>query len=183
MSASRPRNFQTVSNHLTSFRPRLDLGLAIHFPRHVQNMSNPDPNTIRQAAAAFPVKQAARFESLHPWRDVIGELRGKRASFHTITEFLNQYGIGTSKSTVASFCKEVLKETLKRKAYGRQARSRPSPKVGTSQIVPPTSPTPAGNSPSDSQLALLPDRSGHENSTSTPRRRGPRIANIELIDD
>ena len=157
--------------------------LASQFPRHVQAMSKPDPNTVRQAAAAFPVKQPARFENLQPWRGVIGELRGKGASFHTIAEFLSQYGIGTCKSTIASFCREVLNETPKRKSSGQRKRFRPSPKGETSPIAALQSPTPASNSPSDSQLALLPDRSGHENSTPVPRRRGPRIANIELIDD
>jgi hypothetical protein len=144
-------------------------------------MSETDPTIVRQAAAAFQAKPSLRFENLVPWKDVIAELRAKKASCHTIAAFLDQFGIQTSKSAIARFCRTVLNEPSRSRV--RRKRTWPenpvqNPSAGTVQ---PESLIPAQKPHSTEELPLFPARP--DPTTSTPRRRGPRIANIELIDD
>ena len=142
-------------------------------------MSAPDPSVIRRAAAEFPTKQPVRFEILQPWKDVIEELRSKRASCYTIAEFLSGYGIQTSKSTIANFCKEVLNEPGKRKPTRRRRKLEPSP--STHAVTPlHANGSAEGPPPKGKHLVLA---NGVEPVADTRRKRGPRIANIELIED
>ena len=134
-------------------------------------MSTPDPSVIRKAAAEFQRKRPVRFEILQPWKDVIEELRSKCASCYTISEFLNGYGIQTSKSAIANFCKEVLKEPGKRKQKGWRRKRQPAEsKKSTSASQKSVSPIPEVPIPNDAEPLV-----------ASPRNRGPRIARVELL--
>jgi hypothetical protein len=59
-------------------------------------------------AKSFESKVPQRFQTLHPFKEGIAELRSKRASFRTIADLLNQLGVQVSHNTVARFCAEIL---------------------------------------------------------------------------
>ena len=56
----------------------------------------------------FESKVPQRFQTLHPLKEGIADLRSKRASFRTIADLLNQLGVKVSHNTVARFCAEIL---------------------------------------------------------------------------
>ena len=144
-------------------------------------MSNFDPTIVRQAAAAFQAKHSARFENLVPWQDVISELRGKGASYQAIAGFLGQFGIQTSKSAIGRFCKGVLKESAKRRSRGRPKRPKALQDKEVSEPTQPQKQVADAELQPDETLPLFPAKS--DLTFSSRRKRGPRIANIELIDD
>lgn len=69
---------------------------------------------------SFESKAPQRFQTLHPFKEGIAELRSKRASFRTIADLLNQLGVAVSHNTVARFCTEILVGASPR----RQSRPR-----------------------------------------------------------
>lgn len=109
---------------------------------------------------SFESKVPQRFQTLHPFKEGIADLRSKRASFRTIADLLNQLGIEVSHNTVARFCAEILASPR------RPSRPRPvnppdvrvaSKQQHEKQIMPP-SPIPSAN-----------------------QRRGPRIADPKNV--
>src|SRR5882672_6850368 len=84
-------------------------------------MNTFDPNTVRQAVAEFTPRRPEKFQDLIPAKEVIAELRQKRASYRAIAELLTQHCLPTSKTAVAVFCHEVLGEIVRpRRRPGRK---------------------------------------------------------------
>ena len=64
-------------------------------------MSSFDPSSVRAAVARFTPGRPPRFQELSAARDVIVELREKRASYRAIAELLTQHCFPTSKTAIA----------------------------------------------------------------------------------
>jgi len=71
-------------------------------------MSAFDPSAVRQAVEDFTPRRPQKFHDLFPAKDVISELRQKRASYRAIAELLTKHCLPTSKTAIALFCHEVL---------------------------------------------------------------------------
>src|SRR5256884_8982107 len=104
-------------------------------------MSSFDPTVVRKAVAEFTPSRPQRFQDLFPAKDVIAELRQKRASYRAIAELLTKHCLPTSKTAIAVFCHEVLGEVVRpRRRPGR--KRTPGSSNGE-----PSSPTPQPNEP------------------------------------
>jgi hypothetical protein len=77
-------------------------------------MTSFDPATVRQAVAEFTPLRPQKFQDLLPAKDVIAELRQRRASYRAIAELLTQHCLPTSKTAIATV----------RASKGVRARSR-----------------------------------------------------------
>lgn len=140
-------------------------------------MSSFNPEEVRRAVAEFTPARPQRFQDLAPAREVIVELRQKRASYRAIAELLTQHCLPISKTAVAAYCHEVLGEIVRPKR--RTNRRRPFPIA------------PANGDGHDSPLPLVPpmsksmdaDSAGDANGTEAPapRSRGPRIAQVRML--
>ncbi len=118
-----------------------------------------------------------RFRELAEAREMISELRRKGASFNTIAELATGHGLAVGKTTIADFCHEVLGEAIrpKRRVVSMRKPSA-SPLVGPS-----LSALSSGGNPSE----ILPSATPLQPTPlplSTPRSKGPRIANIRLAE-
>ena len=76
-------------------------------------MTTFDPAEVRQAVAEFTPRRPQKFQDLVPAKEVIVELRQKRASYRAIAELLTQHCLPTSKTAIAMFCHEVLGENIR----------------------------------------------------------------------
>jgi hypothetical protein len=137
-------------------------------------MSTFDPATVRQAVAEFTPRRPQRFQELSPAREVIVELRQKRASYRAIAELLTQHCLPTSKTAIAAFCHEILGEITRPKR--KPNRKRPvilavaNGSHSTSESTPFAPPNPAADTP-DTAEAEIP----------IARTRGPRIAQVRML--
>src|SRR5215510_15317727 len=86
-------------------------------------MSSFDPAAVRKAVEEFTPPRPQKFQDLLPAKDVITELRQKRASYRAIAELLTQHCLPTSKTAIAAFCHEILGEIIRPKR--RPIRKRP----------------------------------------------------------
>jgi len=138
------------------------------FPR----MASFDPATVRQAVAEFTPRRPEKFQDLIPAKEVIAELRQKRASYRAIAELLTQHCLPTSKTAVAVFCHEVLGEIV-----------RPRRRPGRRRTVVPSvaSPASASEPPTDTLPPSGPTSGGSSDDTQPPRSRGPRIAQVRML--
>ncbi len=137
-------------------------------------MASFDPASVRQAVAEFTPRRPEKFQDLIPAKEVIAELRQKRASYRAIAELLTQHCLPTSKTAVAVFCHEVLGEIVRPRR--RPGRKRP--------VVPAvsTSPKPRTNSQPDTlagRRAVRPMAAAR--TPQQPRTRGPRIAQVRML--
>src|SRR5215472_6698509 len=87
-------------------------------------MSSFDPAAVRKAVEEFTPPRPQRFQDLLPAKDVITELRQRRASYRSIAELLAQHCLPTSKTAIAMFCHQVLGESVRPRR--RPGRKRPS---------------------------------------------------------
>jgi hypothetical protein len=140
-----------------------------------QPMTSFDPATVRQAVAEFTPLRPQKFQDLLPAKDVIAELRQRRASYRAIAELLTQHCLPTSKTAIATFCHQVLTEIVRPRR--RSARKRP-----------PSPAEPNGRAASPPQPESVDDRQPQEspadsNGSGTPqtRSRGPRIAQVRML--
>lgn len=138
-------------------------------------MSSFDPATVRQAVAEFTPLRPQKFQDLLPAKEVIAELRQRRASYRAIAELLTQHCLPTSKTAIAAFCHQVIGEIVR-------PRRRPGRKR------PPVSPTanggePASSTPHDSGNNSSAEPSANANGHEAPstRSRGPRIAQVRML--
>ncbi len=137
-------------------------------------MSTFDPATVRQAVAEFTPRRPQKFQELSPAKEVIVELRQKRASYRAIAELLTQHCLPISKTAVAAFCHEVLGEIVRPKRRPNRKRPpAPLPNTGNGHPILPSpesstaeTDTPIDASPTDTSLA---------------RTRGPRIAQVRML--
>jgi len=97
-------------------------------------MSSFDPAAVRKAIEEFTPRRPQKFQDLLPAKDVIVELRQKRASYRSIAELLTQHCLPTSMTAIAQFCHQVLGENV-RHANGRGADGRlfPCPRMEKEQ--------------------------------------------------
>lgn len=133
--------------------------------RSIASMSSFDPATVRQAVAEFTPLRPQKFQDLLPAKDVIAELRQRRASYRAIAELLTQHCLPTSKTAIAAFCHQVLAEIVRPRR--RPARKRPPSPAEPNGRVASVSPEPAAES-------------GSEDLPQT-RSRGPRIAQVRML--
>src|SRR5207249_7184461 len=92
-----------------------------------QFMSTFDPTTVRKSVEEFTPRRPPKFQDLLPAKDVIVELRQKRASYRSIADLLTQHCLPTSKTAIAMFCHQVLGENVRpRKRPGRRKPVVPS---------------------------------------------------------
>ena len=76
-------------------------------------MSSFNPAAVRKAVEEFTPLRPQKFQDLLPARDVITELRQKRASYRSIADLLTQHCLPTSKTAIAVFCHHVLGEIIR----------------------------------------------------------------------
>jgi len=134
-------------------------------------MTSFDPASVRQAVAEFTPRRPEKFQDLMPAKEVIVELRQKRASYRAIAELLTQHCLPTSKTAVAVFCHEVLGEIVRPRR--RPGRKRP--------IVPAVADAASASAPSlATQTPTEPTCNG-SGEDSPSRSRGPRIAQVRML--
>jgi len=138
-------------------------------------MSSFDPATVRQAVAEFTPLRPQKFQDLIPAKDVIIELRQRRASYRAIAVLLTQHCLPTSKTAIATFCHQILGEIVRpRRRPGR--KRPPSPVEPNGRMALPAQSEPAADRPSQEPPA---DSNGGE--TTQSRSRGPRIAQVRML--
>jgi hypothetical protein len=123
-------------------------------------MSAFDPNNVRKAVSEFTPRHQQKFENLLPAREVIVELRQRRASFRAIAELLTQHCLPAGKTAIADFCHEVLGETIR--PHRRTPRKR-LPAVepqNETKFVLPAPATVALEPPSVEQIQRITDEFG-----------------------
>jgi hypothetical protein len=134
-------------------------------------MSSFDPDKIRNAVAEFTPRRPQKFQELFAAKDVVIELRKKRASYRSIADLLTRHCLPTCKTSVALFCHKILGEKVrpyKRPPYEKPAASE-MPALGEA--------SPA--TPQASETSLPADANGGE--VPPARARGPRIAQVRML--
>ncbi len=131
-------------------------------------MTTFDPESVRKAVSEFTPRQQQRFKHLLPAKDVIIELRQKRASFRSIAELLTQHCLPTGKTAVADFCHEVLGETTRPRQRPGRRKTPPDEKQDKAVRA---LPIPAATSPTAAPSA----------EPTVERLGGPRIARIRKL--
>ena len=135
-------------------------------------MSSFDPATVRKAVDEFTPRRPEKFQDLMPAKDVIIELRQKRASYRSIADLLTQHCLPTSKTAVAMFCHQVLGESVRpRKRPGRKKPTVPAVSTGE------TTPSQTAVPPQTSQ----PPANPNGDDAQPTRTRGPRIAQVRML--
>ena len=138
-------------------------------------MSSFDPATVRQAVAEFTPLRPQKFQDLIPAKDVIIELRQRRASYRAIAVLLTQHCLPTSKTAIATFCHQILGEIVR--PHRRPGRKRPpSPVEPNGRVASPAQSEPAADRPPQESPA---ESNGGE--TPQTRSRGPRIAQVRML--
>jgi hypothetical protein len=139
-------------------------------------MPSPDPKSIRQAVEQFQPRRRLRFQKLVPWSDEILALRAKGASCGAIAELLSQHGVPTSRTMVTEYLAALpeVRPGRRRKIRHPAAASGPLPQ-GRSVSAGPAPVTPSTISPVRRPDALAPEN-------APAKTRGPRIAQVELLD-
>ena len=133
-------------------------------------MSSFNPNNIRKAVEEFTPRRPEKFQELIAAKDVILELRKKRASYRSIADLLTRHCLPTCKTSVALFCHKILGENVR--PYRRPAyQPEPTAKAPDRKESAPSATPPAG---------AVPPTSPGANEIPSSRIRGPRIAQIRM---
>ena len=137
-------------------------------------MSSFDPSTVRQAVAAFTPRRPQKFHDLSPAREVIAELRQKRASYRAIAELLTVHCLPISKTAVAVFCHEVLGEIVRPKRRSNRPPKASNVPAKTDRAIPalPSTVSVPGDNDANSEAKEV---------DPLPRSRGPRIAQVRIL--
>lgn len=139
-------------------------------------MTSFDLATVRQAVADFTPLRPQKFQDLLPAKDVIAELRQRRASYRAIAELLTQHCLPTSKTAIAAFCHQVLTEIVRPRR--RPARKRPASSAEPNGRVA----LPAQSEPvDDDRPSQEPQTDSNGSGTPQTRSRGPRIAQVRML--
>ena len=133
-----------------------------------------DPATVRQAVSDFTPLRPEKFQDLIPAKDVIAELRKKRASYRAIAELLTQHCLPTSKTAIATFCHQVLAEIVR-------PRRRPARKRSPSPAEPNGPVSPAAQSVAENERPSHEPTDSTDSGTPQTRSRGPRIAQVRML--
>ncbi len=135
-------------------------------------MSSFDPATVRKAVEEFTPRRPQKFQDLLPAKDVIAELRQKRASYRSIADLLTQHCLPTSKTAIAMFCHQVLGENVRpRKRPGRRKPSVSA--VSTDEATP--------HQAADTLQPVEPSANSNGDEAQPARVRGPRIAQVRML--
>ena len=135
-------------------------------------MSSFDPATVRKAVEEFTPRRPQKFQDLLPAKDVIVELRQKRASYRSIADLLTQHCLPTSKTAIAMFCHQVLGENVRpRKRPNR--KKPPVPAMSTDETT--------HHQPIDTNQAVEPSTNPNGDEAQPSRTRGPRIAQVRML--
>ena len=153
-------NVRVIACPYPSHGPSLSRFLSDSF----RPMNSFDPATVRQAVADFTPRRPQRFQDLIPAKEVIAELRQKRASYRAIAELLTKHCLPTSKTAIAGFCHHVLGEIVRPHRRQRRKRTAPAAPPQPTEVHPPDAPG------ADSDREQSPQ----------PRVRGPRIAHVRM---
>jgi len=138
-------------------------------------MTSFDPATVRQAVAEFTPLRPQKFQDLLPAKDVIAELRQRRASYRAIAELLTQHCLPTSKTAIAAFCHQVIGEIVR--PHRRPGRKRPpSPAAPNGRVA-----SSAQSEPVDDRPSQEPQSDSNGSGTPQTRSRGPRIAQVRML--
>ncbi len=135
-------------------------------------MSSFDPTTVRKAVEEFTPSRPQKFQDLFPAKDVIAELRQKRASYRAIAQLLTKHCLATSKTAIAAFCHQVLGEIV-----------RPRRRPGRKRMFVSSNGEPAPASPQPNEPDSLPEPIANPVGGGTPQKpsRGPRIAQVRIL--
>ena len=135
-------------------------------------MSSFDPTTVRKAVEEFTPIRPQKFQDLFPAKDVIAELRQKRASYRAIADLLTKHCLPTSKTAIAVFCHEVLGEIV-----------RPRRRPGRKRTCVSSNGEPASATPQPNEPDSLPEPTANPAGGGAPQKppRGPRIAQVRII--
>ncbi len=138
-------------------------------------MSSFDPAIVRKAVEEFTPRRPQKFQDLLPAKDVIAELRLKRASYRSIADLLTQHCLPTSKTAIAVFCHQVLGEGVRPRK--RPARKRPSVSTPSNGEV-----TTLETALASEGGAPIESVTNHDsNEAAQTRSRGPRIAQVRML--
>ena len=183
LSAVSPHTFSEHSLSGNSLVPRhvrahiAESSFPCPVPIHVTTSIKPnplmslfDPASVRQAVAAFTPRRPQKFQDLSSAKEVIVELRQKRASYRAIADLLTQHCLPISKTAVAAYCHEILGEIVR-------PRRRPIRKRSGS--VPDIDPCGRGEVTATAGAESIPPESGDV--AVPPRPRGPRIAQVRML--
>ena len=167
----RPANIHCAALRCSCFHRPISQFQSERF--HV--MSSFDPAAVRKAVAEFTPSRPQKFQDLLPAKDVVVELRQKRASYRAIAELLTKHCLPTSKTAIAVFCHEVLGEIVRpRRRPGRKRPIVPTPLNGDG--ISTVAPRPTGAGSPDEARAKTSD-----SETPPARTRGPRIAQVRML--
>jgi hypothetical protein len=141
----------------------------------ILNNSNPmssfNPNEIRKAVEEFTPRRPQKFQELFAAKDVVIELRKKRASYRSIADLLTRHCLPTCKTSVALFCHKILGEKVrpyKRPIFkSTPATENPPREEASIDTLQPT------------EVGQPADANGSE--TLPTRARGPRIAQVRML--
>lgn len=138
-------------------------------------MSSFDPAAVRKAVEEFTPRRPQKFQDLLPAKDVIVELRQKRASYRSIADLLTLHCLPTSKTAIAQFCHQVLGENVRpRKRSGRKRPLVPLSANGEGDA--------AASTPATEVGATTEPLAHSDGGDATPgRARGPRIAQVRML--
>jgi len=168
-------DWQRIIRTVASSCPACRQSISRFTSESFQRMSSFDPATVRQAVAEFTPLRPQKFQDLIPAKDVIIELRQRRASYRAIAVLLTQHCLPTSKTAIATFCHQILGEIVR--PHRRPGRKRPpSSAEPNGRVAAPVQSEPAAPHPSQESLA---DSNGGE--TPQIRNRGPRIAQVRML--
>ena len=134
-------------------------------------------NRFRHAASHYAVTVKSRESRLLALQADIAALRKRGVSYHAISELLNQSEIKASDTCVMNFCHRVLKERRHKPFVAR----RPKPGVNqaaTINVTPAVTPSVVLPVTPAASFDVLPA----PNLSAPIKRRGPRIAHVELVE-
>src|SRR5271168_2365190 len=134
-------------------------------------MTSFDPDKIRNAVAEFTPRRPQKFQELFAAKDVVIELRKKRASYRSIADLLTRHCLPTCKTSVALFCHKVLGEKVR--PYKRPAYEKPATyEIPVREEAPPGTAQPT---------EIIPPADANIGETPQSRVRGPRIAQVRML--
>jgi len=166
-------NGQRLVQTCASTWPARGLSVSRFTSAACKPMSSFDPTTVRKAVEEFTPPRPQKFQDLLPAKEVITELRQKRASYRSIADLLTQHCLPTSKTAIAVFCHQVLGESIR-------PRRRPGRKRACVSIAPNGEATRPESPPASGVLGEPVPNLG-SGGDSQARTRGPRIAQVRVL--
>ena len=141
----------------------------------------PDLEMLHKAVQEYqPHPSRVPFRNLAPLHDSIVEMRGKKASYASIAELLQQSGVKTSRARVAEYGRLILEGGKSRKRRKRAKTVPAANALATPQSAPVVAakPPPVTPAPATAITSNVPPPPS-ENAAYVSR--GPRIAKIEMM--